>query len=388
MKRDDDSIKKWLDERKAQFLYRVPKTASSPQQPRMEMDGKKVLSFCSNDYLGLANHPRIIEASVLATHQYGVGSGASHLVNGHSIQHDLLEQELAEFTGRDAALLFSTGYMANLGIVSALMDKGDAVFQDRLNHASLIDASLLSSAELIRYRHNDMGMLEKKLSTHSASNKMLLSDGVFSMDGDCVDIPSLISLSQQQKAWLMIDDAHGFGVLGKQGGGIIEESGATQDEVPLLMATLGKAVGVSGAFVAGSYDHIDYLKQTARTWIYSTAMPPALAAASRESLKIIKQESWRREKLLELIELFKQGAKKRGFNLLASDTAIQPVLVGDSELAMSISKKLFEQGILVTAIRPPTVPKHTDRLRITLSASHEKKDILNLLNSLEGCLKD
>ncbi|MEE9352721.1 MAG: 8-amino-7-oxononanoate synthase [Thiotrichaceae bacterium] len=388
MRRDDTKIKKWLDERKAQFLYRVPKKTSSPQQTRMVVDGKKVLSFCSNDYLGLANHPRIIETLVSATHQYGVGSGASHLVSGHSVEHDLLEQELAEFTGRDAALLFSTGYMANLGIISALMEQGDAVFQDKLNHASLIDGSLLSSAQLIRYRHNDMSILEKKLKAHPAKNKMLLSDGVFSMDGDCADISSLVALSQQQKAWLMIDDAHGFGVLGKQGAGLLEESSTTQDEVPLLMATLGKAVGVSGAFVAGSYDHIDYLKQTARTWMYSTAMPPALAAASRESLNIIKQEAWRREKLFELIALFKQGAKERGFDLLASDTAIQPVLVGNSELAMATSQELFEKGILVTAIRPPTVPKHTDRLRITLSANHEREDILSLLNNLEQCLKN
>ncbi len=387
MRRDDSEIKKWLDERKSQFLYRTPKIATSPQQPSMVIDGRKVLSFCSNDYLGLANHPRVIEALVSATHRYGVGSGASHLVNGHSMEHDLLEQELAEMTGRESALLFSTGYMANVGVVSALMNKGDVIFQDRLNHASLIDASLLSSAQLIRYRHNDMLALGRKLEPHTDKNTMLLCDGVFSMDGDCADIKGLVAISQQHNAWLMIDDAHGFGVLGKQGGGIVEASGSSQNDVPLLMATLGKAVGVSGAFVAGSHDHIDYLKQTARTWIYSTAMPSALAAASRTSLQIIKEEPWRREKLLELIALFKQGAKEKGLDLLPSDTAIQPVLVGESELAMTMSRKLFEKGFLVTAIRPPTVPKHTDRLRITLSASHEKKDIVNLLKGLDSCLR-
>ncbi len=386
MRRDDAEIKKWLDKRKSQFLYRKPKVISTPQQPRMVVDGKKVLSFCSNDYLGLANHPHVIEALVSATHQYGVGSGASHLVNGHSVEHELLEQELAEMTGRESVLLFSTGYMANLGIVSALMNKGDVVFQDRLNHASLIDAGLLSSAKLIRYRHNDIKVLEKKLKAYPDKNKMLLSDGVFSMDGDCADIAGLVALSQQHKAWLMIDDAHGFGVLGAQGGGLVNANGFSQNDVPLLMATLGKAVGVSGAFVAGSHDHINYLRQTSRTWIYSTAMPSPLAAASRASLRIIQKESWRREKLLELIALFKQGAKEKGLNLLPSDTAIQPVLIGDSEQAITTSQRLIEQGILVTAIRPPTVPKHTDRLRITLSASHEAADILNLLKGLERCL--
>ena len=386
MKRDKELIKRWLDERKQASLYRRAKVSSTPQQPKMVIDGTEVLSFCSNDYLGLANHPKVIDAFTEASHRYGVGSGASHLVNGHSVEHELLELELAEMTGRESALLFSTGYMANVGVVAALMDRGDVVFQDRLNHASLIDASLLSGAKLVRYPHNDMMSLEDKLTAHAKENTMLLVDGVFSMDGDVADISTLAKLSQQYQAWLMVDDAHGFGVLGEHGAGLVQASGANEADVPLLMATLGKAVGVSGAFVAGSAEIIDYLKQTARTWIYSTAMPSALAAASRASLKLIQQESWRRDKLFELIAQFKEGANQRGFNLLPSDTAIQPVLLGDSQQAIKVSERLLQRGVMVTAIRPPTVPKGTDRLRITLSASHEKKDIDILLNSLEACL--
>ena len=388
MKRDHKTIKKWLKHRKSKSLFRAARIVSSPQQSRVVVDGKHVLSFCSNDYLGLANHPEVVEEFRCAAQKYGVGSGASHLVSGHSIEHHLLEKELAAFTEREAALLFSSGYMANVGIVSALMEKGDLILEDKLNHASLIDGGLLSAAKLIRYRHNNMLRLEKKLSGQPPGNKMILSDGVFSMDGDCANIAGLSSLSQQHEAWLMIDDAHGFGVLGKQGGGLLEECGSTQDEVPLLMATLGKSVGVSGAFVAGSSDHIDYLKQSARTWIYTTAMPPALAAASRVSLSLIKKESWRREKLAELIAIFKQGAKEKGIDLFSSDTAIQPVRIGNSLKAIEASKKLFDLGIFVMAIRPPTVPKNTDRLRITLSASHAKKDIEYLLECLQICLQD
>jgi 8-amino-7-oxononanoate synthase len=386
MKRDDQLIQQWLKERKAQSLYRSVKVVSSPQQPRMIIDNKEVISFCSNDYLGLANHPQVKNAFIEAVHRYGVGSGAAHLVNGHTQEHDLLEKELAAFTGRDAALLFSTGYMANLGAVTALMDRGDSIFEDRLNHASLIDAGLLSRAKLIRYPHKNTARLQQKLADNKFENKMLLTDSVFSMDGDQADIPELIKLSQQHNAWLMVDDAHGFGVLGESGAGAIEEISASQNDVPLLMATLGKAVGTSGAFIAASYDHIEYLKQSARTWIYTTAMPAAIAAASRESLRLIQSEPWRREKLMDLIGLFKQGAKERGINLFASNSAIQPVIVGGSDKALTLSNQLLERGILVTAIRPPTVPDNTARLRITISASHKIEDVNQLLESLDECL--
>lgn len=388
MKPDDQQIKKWLEERKNQSLYRSVKITSSPQQPRMTVDHQEVTSFCSNDYLSLANHPRVKNAFIKAVQRYGVGSGSAHLVNGHSQEHDLLEQELAEFTGRESALLFSTGYMANLGAVAAFMDRGDAIFEDRLNHASLIDSCLMSRAKLIRYPHNNIERLEQKIIASKVENKMLLTDGVFSMDGDQAKLPELIKLSQQYKAWLMVDDAHGFGVLGKTGAGIVEEASASQSEVPLLMATLGKAAGTSGAFIAGKQDHIEYLKQTARTWIYTTAMPAAIAAASRESIRLIKNDSWRREKLIDLVGLFKQGAKERGINLLPSNSAIQPVLVGDSRSAMMFSNKLLSKNILVTAIRPPTVPENMARLRITFSTSHNNKDITLLLESLDSCLEE
>ena len=383
MERNDKKIKDWLKERHEKFLYRSPKVVSSPQQPKMVIDNKEILSFCSNDYLGLANHPRVKSAFVATVNDYGVGSGAAHLVNGHSQEHERLEQELAEFTGRESTLLFSTGYMANLGVVSAFMNRGDAIFSDRLNHASLVDAALLSGAKLVRYSHNDTDILQKKLNANKASNKMLLTDSVFSMDGDLANIPELVKLSQLHNAWLMLDDAHGFGVLGGSGAGIIEEFGVNQNDVPLLMATLGKAVGTSGAFIAGSYEHIEYLKQSARTWIYTTAMPPAIAAASRESLKLVQSENWRREKLMELVDFFKQEAKERGIHVLPSNTAIQPILVGSSKSALAISENLFKVGILVTAIRPPTVPNNTARLRVTFSANHEKKDVSLLLDRLE-----
>ncbi len=386
MERNDKKIKKWLKERQEQFLYRSPKVVSSPQQPTMVIDNKEVLSFCSNDYLGLANHPLVKKAFISAVDHYGVGSGAAHLVNGHTQEHQLLEQELADFTGREAALLFSTGYMANLGVVSAFMNRGDAIFADRLNHASLVDATLLSGAKLIRYSHNDTVILQKKLSVNDASNKMILTDSVFSMDGDLANIPELVKSSQQHNAWLMLDDAHGFGVLGENGAGVVEEFSVNQNDVPLLMATLGKAAGTSGAFIAGSYEHIDYLKQSARTWIYTTAMPPAIAAASRESLKLIKSENWRREKLMELVDLFKQQAKEKGIHVLPSDTAIQPVLIGSSRATLAISENMFKAGILVTAIRPPTVPSNTARLRVTFSANHEKKDVHLLLDRLIECI--
>lgn len=403
MERDDIKIKRWLKERREQFLFRSPKITSSPQQPRMVVDNREVLSFCSNDYLGLANHPKIRAAFKSAVDQYGVGSGSAHLVNGHSQEHHMLEQELAEFTGRDSAVLFSTGYMANLGVVSAFMSRGDFIYSDRLNHASLVDAVKLSSAKLIRYPHNDMSALQRKIENRKIDsfpennknskkvdnkneNKMILTDSVFSMDGDLADIAKLVTISQHHNAWLMLDDAHGFGVLGKNGAGIVEEARVSQNEVPLLMATLGKAVGTAGAFIAGSYDHIDYLKQVARTWIYTTAMPPAIAAASRESLQLIKSESWRREKLAELIALFRAEAKQRGIQILPSSTAIQPVLIGSSQLALSISQSLLDRGILVTAIRPPTVPNNTARLRITLSANHVKKDVYQLLDGLEASI--
>jgi 8-amino-7-oxononanoate synthase len=315
-----------------------------------------------------------------------VGTGSAHLINGHSRIHQQLEETLAEFTGRQKALLFSTGYMANMGAINALMQRGDIIHADRLNHASLIDASLLSKARMLRYQHNDLSHLHKNLQKQmlqSSLNQMIVCDAVFSMDGDLAPVKQLSKLAKQNQAWLMLDDAHGLGVLGKTGAGLLEQENLSEQDVPILMATLGKALGTAGAFIAGSEDLIEYLKQTARTWIYTTAMPSAIAAASLESLRIIKQETWRREKLQALIEQFREGVQQLGLRLMPSDTAIQPIVLGCASQALQVSEALFQQGILVSAIRPPTVPKNTARLRITLSAMHTEAEIIRLLEALQ-----
>ncbi|MEN9422821.1 MAG: 8-amino-7-oxononanoate synthase [Pseudomonadota bacterium] len=374
-----------LESRQNRHLYRRPRIADSPQQPHRQIDGKALLTFCSNDYLGLANHPAVIRAFQQAANEYGVGSGAAHLVNGHSRPHQQLEEALAIFVGRERALLFSTGYMANLGVVNALLTgRNDVVYADRLNHASLVDASLLSGAKLIRYPHNDTTSLGKRLlaQADNASTQLILTDGVFSMDGDIAPLNKLATMAQHHDAWLMVDDAHGFGVLGNTGAGLVEAQGLTPTDVPILMATLGKALGTAGAFVAGSHDLIEYLIQTARTFIYTTAQPPAIAAATLASLQLVQTESWRREHLQALIQQFRQGAAQLGLPLMASATAIQPILVGSSAQALAISRQLEERGLLVTAIRPPTVPDGTARLRVTLSATHTPTDVEQLLTAL------
>ena len=373
-----------LERRKAQGLYRQRRITSGPQSVVQQVDGRQVLSFCSNDYLGLANHPEIKAALIDAVDESGVGSGAAHLITGHSSWHEICEQKLAEFTGRERALLFSTGYMANLAIASALCDKHDMIIEDRLNHASLIDAARLSDAQFKRYAHADLQQLERRLQQSVDSRRrLIMTDGVFSMDGDCADLAGLSKLAVAHDAWLMVDDAPGFGVLGKRGAGLLEAQSMSQQQVPILMATLGKAAGCSGAFVAGSETLIESLIQNARSYIYTTATPPALAAATAKSIEIIERESWRRDKLAELIAYFRERMQTSELDLLPSETPIQPILVGDNQLAVQISEALFEQGILVTAIRPPTVPAGTARLRVTLSAGHEKQHIDQLVTALQ-----
>jgi 8-amino-7-oxononanoate synthase len=390
MKNDSTSLKAFLSDRKRQHLYRSVKVSQSAQHPIMKIDGKECLNFCSNDYLGLANHPDIVNGFKKAADKYGVSSGAAHLINGHSREHQQLEESIAEFTGRKKALLFSNGYMANMGTISALLSRGDNLYQDRLNHASLIDAGLLSKAKMKRYKHNDFADLKRLYAKSqsispepSSQNSMIVTDGVFSMDGDQAPLVELAEIAKQQQAWLMVDDAHGFGVLGHHGAGLLEQQNLTQTDVPILMATLGKACGTSGAFVAGSEDLVEYLMQTARTFIYTTAMPPSIAAATQISLKIIAKDTWRREKLIALINLFKQGAKELGITLMPSDTPIQPIMLGSTELALKVSQDLSDQGILVTAIRPPTVPDGFSRLRVTFSANHTEQNVQQLLNGLE-----
>lgn len=373
-----------LNQRREQNLYRATRLAQSPQGPVMKIDGVEYLTFCSNDYLGLANHPALISAFQHAANEFGVGSGAAHLVNGHSYYHGQLEESLAEFTGRESALLFSTGYMANQGVITALLNKQDAVFEDKWNHASLLDAGLLSGARFQRYLHNDVENLTTRLTRTSARRKLIVTDGVFSMDGDAADLSLLSNAAKQNDAWLMVDDAHGLGVLGKTGAGICEAQQQNQSDVQILMGTLGKGLGTAGAFVAGSQELIEYLTNFARPYIYTTAMPAAIAAATLASIEIVKNEPQRREHLQTLIHQFKTGAQQIGLNLMPSDTAIQPVLIGDAQLALSMSEQLRQQGIMVTAIRPPTVPAGTARLRITLSASHSTQQVDTLLQALSA----
>lgn len=376
-----------LAARQADHLYRHRPLLDSPQGPEVVVDGQQLLAFCNNDYLGLANHPQVIEAWQTGAARWGVGGGASHLVIGHSTPHHALEEALAEFTGRPRALLFSNGYMANLGAVTALVGQGDTVLEDRLNHASLLDAGLLSGARFNRYLHNDPASLANRLAK-ACGNTLVVTDGVFSMDGDVADLPALAREAKAKDAWLMVDDAHGFGTLGVNGGGIVEHFGLSVAQVPVLMGTLGKAFGTSGAFVAGSEELIESLIQFARPYIYTTSQPPALACATLKSLELVRTEHWRREHLNTLINQFRRGAEQIGLQLMDSFTPIQPILMGDSARALRLSKRLRECGVLVTAIRPPTVPAGSARLRVTLSAAHTEAQVQLLLSVLDDCWRE
>ncbi|MGO1209191.1 MAG: 8-amino-7-oxononanoate synthase [Pseudomonas putida] len=373
-----------LAERRAADLYRQRPLLESPQGPEVVVDGQRLLAFCSNDYLGLANHPEVIAAWQAGAERWGVGGGASHLVVGHSTPHHQVEEALAELTGRPRALLFSTGYMANLGAITALVGQGDTVLQDRLNHASLLDGGLLSGARFNRYLHNDAASLASRLDK-AVGNTLVVTDGVFSMDGDLADLPALADVARARGAWLMVDDAHGLGTLGAQGGGIVEHFGLSVDDVPVLIGTLGKACGTAGAFVAGSEELIEALVQFARPYIYTTSQPPALACATLKSLELLRHETWRREHLAALIRQFREGAQQIGLALMDSPTPIQPIMIGDSAQALRLSRMLRERCFLVTAIRPPTVPAGGARLRVTLSAAHSEAQVQLLLNALAEC---
>lgn len=370
-----------LATRHASGRYRRRDTHDGPSGRELCVDGQRLLNFAGNDYLGLANHPEVVQALRDAASEQGVGSGAAHLVCGHSRYHQQLEGALATFCRRPRALLFSTGYMANLGVIQALIGRADAVFEDRLNHASLIDGGLASGARLRRYRHADSDHLGSLLGNDAQQRRLVISDGVFSMDGDVAPLPALIAQCNAHQAWLMIDDAHGFGVLGEQGAGCVA-GGPYHDQVPILIGTLGKALGTFGAFVAGSDELIETVMQFARPYIYTTALPPALAAATLASLRRVQADQWRRDKLGELIARFRERAQQRGLSLLPSSTPIQPLLIGDDVATVERARQLRERGFLVGAIRPPTVPEGGARLRITLSAAHEVADIDQLLDAL------
>lgn len=362
-------------------LRRSRRLLQSPQSARVKVDGREYIAFCSNDYLGLAAHPELVAAAGRGAAEYGVGAGASHLILGHSEPHQAAEQALARHVGSPRALLFSTGYMANVGAVTALVGRGDAIFADRLNHASLNDAALLSRATFRRYPHCDLEALERLLTGSGAGRKLIASDAVFSMDGDLAPVPGLLALAQRHDAWLLLDDAHGFGVLGKDGGGTLAHFGIHSERI-VYVGTLGKAAGVFGAFVAGTDEVVETLVQRARSYIYTTATPPMLACAVLRSLELMAEEQWRRTHLHRLVERVRDGLARLRWRLVESQTAIQPLLVGENAQALAVSDQLAERGLLVPAIRPPTVPPGTARLRISLSAAHDEDDVGRLIDAL------
>lgn len=378
-----------LQKRREEHLYRQRPLTFSPQQPLMKINGVECINFCSNDYLGLANHPQIKQRLITALQndEISYGSGAAHLVTGHHLEHHLLEDELADWLGVERVLLFSTGFMANLAVLQTLAQQGDVIIGDKLNHASLVDGALHSAADFKRYAHLDMQALEKRLQQAQSQHQqaIIVTDGVFSMDGDLAPLDKIQKLAQQYQAWTIIDDAHGFGVLGEQGRGSLNHFGLHADANTVQIGTLGKAFGCSGAFVAGSNTMIEALIQFARPYIYTTASPQMNAVAVRESLKIIKSTDNERQKLQSLIEKFRTGAKQIGLQLWDSPTAIQPILLGDSATALRWSEQLKQQGFWIAAIRPPTVPSGQARLRVTLSAAHSEHQVGQLLNALQNC---
>ncbi len=376
-----------LQHRRRHHLYRQRRILGGAQQSGAIIDNRPVINFCSNDYLGLANHPAIRQAARDAIDRYGVGSGSAHLVCGHSEAHHRLEEELAEFCGYPRCLLFSTGYMANLAIVQSLLGRKDTVLEDRLNHASLLDAGRISDAVLKRYRHHSPADLQTRLQALEPGHEtLIMTDGVFSMDGNIARLPELVRLAHRYRAWLMVDDAHGFGTLGADGRGSLQHHSLEAQAVPVYMATLGKALGTAGAFIAGSEDLIETLIQKARTYIYTTATPPAIAEASRCSLKLIQEEPQHRQRLQRNIDYFRTACRQLDLPLTESPTAIQPLIIGDDATALAVSESLFAAGLLVTAIRPPTVPDGTARLRITLSAGHTRRHIDQLVEALATVL--
>lgn len=379
----DTQLTARLAERKRRSLYRRRCLKDSPEGAEIDVEGRRYINFSSNDYLGLANHPKVREAFRRGLATYGVGSGAAHLVTGYSRPHQELEEALAEFTGRPRALVFSTGYMANIGALTALAGRFDTVIQDRLNHTSMLDAARMTRARLRRYPHADVEALEKMLGSTHRGQSFVLTDAVFSMDGDIAPLPAIAALCRHHNAVLMVDDAHGFGVLGTQGQGSLSHFTLDVHDVPVLMATLGKAVGVFGAFIAGSDHVVEILIQQARSYIFTTALPPAMAAAIRASLALVRSEGWRREKLSDLIQYLRTGAGDRGISLEPSMTPIQPLMLGEAHAALEASERLRTRGLFLTPIRPPTVPTGTARLRISLTANHTRDHLDQLLDALE-----
>ncbi len=383
----DARLRGELDRLRARALYRTRRVIEGAHGVRITVNGRECLNFCSNDYLGLAADPRLAAAAKAALDAGGTGSGAAALISGYNREHQALEEELADFLGRPRALLFSSGWAANLGVIRALAGRKDSIIADELNHASLIDGGRLSGAQYLRANHADLNAWAVALAAADGEQRLAVTDSVFSMDGDIAPLPQLAELCATRDATLMVDDAHGLGVLGPHGEGAVQAAGRGLDEVPVYVATLGKSLGCSGAFVAGSEALIEYLVQRARTWVFSTAPPPAIAAAARRALRIVREEPQHREQLLANVRRFRAGARQLGIPLSASETPIQPLLLGQEQRALDLSQALFDRGYWVAAIRPPTVPHGTSRLRITFSAAHTAEQIDGLLEGLAAGLK-
>lgn len=384
-----DDLPGELETLSAQQLRRRRVVVRRLEGAYLEVDGERLLGFCSNDYLGLASAPALVEAACEGARRYGVGSGASPLVSGHSPPNAALEEELARFIGLERALYFYAGYATNASVVPALVGRGDAVFSDALNHACLIDGARLSGAAIHRYDHGNLAQLGEALSQSPSRRKLILSDAVFSMDGDIADVPALLQLCERHDALLLLDDAHGFGVLGESGRGTLAHFGLTHANASpriLYMATLGKALGVAGAFVAGRAELIEWLLQKTRSYIFATAAPPMLAQALRVSLQCVARDEWRRQHLTSLITHLRQrllaGLQGTGLRLSDSITPIQPLLVGDNGAALALMTGLRREGLWVPAIRPPTVPPGTARLRIAISSSHSLADVDRLVDGI------
>ena len=378
-----NQIREQLAALQEQKLLRKRRIVDGPQGPLLDVDGRQYLAFCSNDYLGLANHPALHAAAAAGLEKYGVGASASALISGHTSVVEELEQALAAFVGMPRALHFSTGYMANMGTIPALVGPGDVVFSDRLNHACLIDGARLSGAQFRIYPHADVARLEQLLAKSSSPRKLIVTDAIFSMDGDIAPLPELLALCEKYDAWMLVDDAHGFGVLGPQGRGSLAHFGIQSQRI-LYMGTLGKAAGVAGAFVAGDALLIEWLLQRARTYVFTTASPPLLASALLAAVKVMQDEDWRHQHLRELIARLRSGLAGLPWPLLPSETAVQALIVEDNQLALDLMEGLREQGIWVPAIRPPTVPKGTARLRISLSAAHGIEQVDQLASALHA----
>jgi 8-amino-7-oxononanoate synthase len=391
MKRAAPALEAALSRLDAAQLRRERRTvASYPTDGRALTlrSGRALVDFSSNDYLGLARHPKLAEAMSACAARSGAGSGASHLITGHGAEHARLEEELAAFTARERALLFSTGYMANLAVMATLSGRGERVLLDRLSHASLIDGARLSGAELHRYGHADAEAAARLLSADPARTALLATDGVFSMDGDLAPLPALARAARAHAAWLVVDDAHGLGVVGRSGRGVCEHFALGSDAVPVLIGTLGKAFGSFGAFVAGAADLIELLVQKARTYIYTTALPQPVAAATRAALALAEEESWRRERLSTLTARFRAAAQALGVPLADSATPIQPVHLGSAAAALAAQRALEQAGFWVAAIRPPSVPAGSARLRVTLSAAHTEEEVDALAGHLARACRD